>query len=159
LRGSSCGGSLDRVPGGGEGLMGDAKRRKAGGEVLHRKQLFDGKITAEELHRKIVYAGHNCGKCGSNKPVMRVMLLAPKAEVVGDASYAARLVKIAAANEGNVPVLKLKYGDFVRMATVYGCGNCKKEIEKWAAHTPSSWIVEFDRSGVDPDKIIVQVPH
>lgn len=137
--------------------MGEAKRRKAGGEVLHRKQLFGGKISAVDLHRKMVYAGHNCGKCGAAKPVMRVMLLAPKAEVVGDPAYFGRLQQIARANEGNIPIVKLVYGDFIRMATVYACGNCKKDVEKWAAHTPSSWIAEFD-FGPSKDKPIVQVP-
>jgi len=125
-------------------------------EVRHRRHLFGGQFSAEEVHSQgLVAAGATCDLCGS-PPVVTFRSQALLADLQ---SYSPQwTAAIAAANpEGSyVPAFASKYGPMVTISTAHCCRMCLPAASKIAAKHPS-WIhVEIDY-GPGPDRPVVGV--
>lgn len=124
-------------------------------EVLHRRQLFGGRMTAEEVHRKYAWGGRRC-LCGQ-PPVERIKVFMPKDELLQRAPNVAAAIMATNPDGPYIPVLDTKYGPMVLVSSVYPCRDCKVTAEKEAAKGPSWTLVEIDR-GPGPDGATSQVP-
>lgn len=126
-------------------------------EVIHRKQLFDGKQTAEEVHRSTVYAGKKC-PCGL-PPATRAISFATVKDLMEKDPL--RLHQIGLLNGGQVPMVEFNMNGtpekFVRIGEQFACDLCRSTMEKVAAKLPSWVFVQFDATP-GPEKPIVQVP-
>ena len=77
---------------------------------------------------------------------MQIRVFMPAVDFVRDMPQMA--MKIAAKNEGKIPVVLFKGPDggerkFVRALDAYACRGCRKELEHWAAQAPSYAVVEI----------------
>lgn len=125
--------------------------RKA--ETIHRKKLFDGKLTAEEVHRGHFPQDAYC-KCGSTKVAICVRTFWPVEDLIRNRPEAA--MALAAQHGGKLPCVDFTMGKHVRVGMAYACDSCKATLERKAASAPSWVVVEIDR-GPGPDKPVVQV--
>jgi len=133
----------------------EAKTRQARKQaVIHRRRLFDGKVTAEELHRALAFQGR-CGECGG-PPAIRARTFAPIEELHRRSPEF--LIQLALRNEGRVPVIEFTYGKFVCIGDAYACDLCRGALERELAKAPSWVLVELD-NGPGKDRPIVQVPE
>lgn len=143
------------------------KDAKVKAERIHRRQLFDGRYTAEQVHRASFPPDARC-KCGSPKVAIRARIFMPAETLVQSLPELA--MQVAARNEGNLPVVDFRGpGDrpvkFVRIGDAFACDICKSELEKTLAKGPqdptlkrfaSEIVVHIDR-GPGPENPIVQV--
>lgn len=129
-------------------------------EVIHRKTFEKASrgLSAQELHRKLVFAGKHCRGCGSRQVALRIKALAPAVELMKTEQGASFIMQLAMQNNGAVPVVDTVYGKFIRVSDVYACDRCAPRAEKVASKHPSSWIIEFDR-GPGKDRPRVSVPR
>jgi hypothetical protein len=142
--------------------MGHQSRARASrkAETIHRRKLFDGKTTADELHREHAFP-HDayCGSCGSRKIAVRARTFAPMDWVLANSPQWAMME--ASKHNGQLPVVPIKGAGgstlkYVRIGDAYACDLCKKQLEVEAAKGPSFVIVHFDH-GPGPEKTVVQV--
>lgn len=126
-------------------------------DVLHLQKFMNGRMTPQEVHRKLTYFGKTCTGCGSKKVALRIKAFAPIEWLERSSQGGAFLLMLAAQHGGRIPVAEFIYGPFVRISDVYACDNCKRHAEKAAAKHPSSWIIEFDR-GPSAEKKVIGVP-
>lgn len=124
--------------------------------TIHRKPLFGGKFTAEEVHSQgLADAGARCDLCGGPPlTTFRSQALLSDMQQYSPQWVAA----IATSNpEGAyVPTFESKYGSMVTIATAHACKVCTPAAAKTAAKHPS-WIhVEIDY-GPGPDGAVVGV--
>lgn len=126
-----------------------ARRR----DVLHRRQLFDGRATAEQVFRQ--HLRGRCSLCGG-PPAIRLRSIATVADLNAQAPQF--LAAIAASRPGQpIPTFPTKHGPAVVVGVAYACDRCRVGAERTAARGPS-WIhVEIDR-GPGADNPIVGVP-
>lgn len=126
-----------------------ARRR----EILHRRQLFGGTKTAEQVFRE--HLRGRCTICGG-PPAIRLRSIAAVADLRSQAPQ--YLAAIAASRPGQpIPTFETVHGPAVIIGVAYACGGCRVSAERAAAHGPS-WIhVEIDR-GPGPESPIVGVP-
>lgn len=122
-------------------------------EVIHRKKLFGGTMTAEEVHSKYAFPPNaQCTGCKTRSVITRIIVLmelqeARKRDPLMDSVMAVNPMLF---NQLLVPT---KYGVFLRVSTVYACKRCTPDAEKVAAKAPSWCIVDINR-GPTPDVII-----
>lgn len=137
-------------------------QRQPRARTIHRKKLFNGEGTAEEIHAKYGFPpGAKCMGCGKHPGVggitlrsfMSVKDLKEKdpdgfglvCEMYPD-KVAQMLVPMMGADGKPVP--------YVRISTVYACKSCAPAAEVGAArNAPSYAIVDVTR-GPKPDKFI-----
>lgn len=128
-------------------------------EPIHRKKLFGGRATAEEVHARYAFPiDARCGGCsaGHGSLQTRVIVLAPVAEMrkrdpIMDALADAqpeRFLKM---------VVQSKDGPLLRMSTAYACKSCSPALERAVAKGAPSWCVIDIHRGVGADKVQVQV--
>lgn len=116
--------------------------------IIHRRKLFGGKQTAEEVHTQAL--AKRCRACPA-PAVTTIKVFAPQVDLRVD-----QLAAISAAHDGQVPVMNTKEGRFVRVSMVHACRQCTPAAERAATRHPSSWFVEFDRGpGVDRPLVAV----
>lgn len=134
-------------------------RQQRRAEVIHRRKLFGGKMTAEEAHAKYAFPlNARCTGCGTRKGLQtRFITLAPLDEMRrrdpavellmqnDPAAFIKVLVPIKGASGQPEP--------YLRIATIYACGPCTPAAELAAAHGPSWAIVEINR-GPGKDKVV-----
>lgn len=137
--------------------MGHRSRIRSKPEIIHRKKLFDGRETAEEIHRRLAFGGP-CTNCGG-PPVVKIVVMAPLVDVMSKMPEYAQLR--AAVSGGHIHTVKSRYGELVRLTKIIACDGCKKAAIKAAARPPRGWrdclVVDID-TGPGADKTVVQVP-
>jgi hypothetical protein len=116
--------------------MTESTATKTPAPIVHRRKLFDGKTTAEEVYVKSL--GKSCLVCGA-PALVSIRMFAPMAEL-----DRIQLFKLSLAHEGQVPVVDTIYGKFVRVSQVHACKSCSPTAQREAAKHPSSWFVEID---------------
>lgn len=132
------------------------KERKRG-EVIHRRKLFGGVATAEEVH-----ARHGirqpCGAPGCrNLPSIQVRMFMLHDEFVARAPDLAAQIAATNPNGPYIPCVPMTFGPMVMYTKVAACRTHQKELELEAAKAPSWVLVEVDY-GPGADKPQVQVP-
>lgn len=138
----------------------DARRRKERhrAETRHRRRLFGGVRTADEVHRELGLRGR-CHVCGG-PPAIRIRVFAPLDELV---RRQPEFVAVVAANNpdapGVVPTVPMgrEGAPFVKLSDLCACDLCRADAERAAARGPSWCVVEIDR-GPGADRPLVQVP-
>lgn len=105
------------------------------------KKFMDGEYTPQEVHRALAWGGRKCDKCGQPAAV-RVRVFADAQEVMQRSPQF--IMKLAAENNGQVPVVDFKQGKFIRVSQAYGCSGCRADLEHEAAKAPSWCCVEID---------------
>ena len=128
-------------------------------ENIHRRQLFGGRTTAEEVHRSHFPPDARC-QCGSRKVAIRARTFMPLFDFLKD--YAQAAMALAAQHGGQLPCVDLRGPGnrpvkHVRLGEVYGCDGCKALLEKTLAKGPSYVVVDIQR-GPGPERSIIQVP-
>lgn len=129
-------------------------------DVVHRRKLFGGRMTAEEVHQKYAFPpGAKC-RCG-RRPLIRAISMAPLADA---RRHWPELDVLA--SESPVELFKrlveLKGSDgkpapFVRLGIAYACQDCRRDMERAMAKLPSWVLVEINR-GPGTDRPLVAVP-
>ena len=141
--------------------MSDSRQRKRV-RIRHRRKLFDGRYTAEEVHTSFAFPPHaQCQGC-ERPPTMRIIVMAPLDEMrkrnpefdtvmeLDPSFFMQQLVKI---RENPTDEVGKPY---VKVSVVYACKRCTPRAEKAAAKAPSWCIVEINK-GPGPDNPIVGV--
>jgi hypothetical protein len=123
-------------------------------KVIHRKKLFGGRKTAEQVHSENAFPKDAvCTGCRAKKGLMtRIISLAPLDEVRKRDPEFDLMCNLRPAMVMEI-MIATKHGPYVRMATAYACKKCTPAAEKAAAKGPSWMIIDIHR-GVGPDKII-----
>lgn len=143
-------------------IMPNRHERRAA-PVIHRKKLFGGRFTAEEIHAKHAFPpGAKCSGCGG-PPMIRAMVMAPLDEVKKRDPEFEVLEQLAtvspeAAQRWFKMLVQIKGSDgkpvpHIRLITAYACQSCGPTMEKTLAKGPSWCIVEINR-GPGRDRVI-----
>lgn len=127
-------------------------------ETIHRRQLFGGHATADEVWRKSLPPDAVC-KCGSRKVAIRARTFMPLFDLLKDHPVLA--MQIAGQNGGQVPCADMRGPGnrpvkHARLGQVFACDSCKTDLEKALAHGPSYIIVDIER-GPGAERPIIQV--
>lgn len=132
--------------------------KKVKPKIIHTKKLFDGKETAEEVHRELAWGKHaKCEICNDKLVTIRISCaMSPKDLVERTPLIAARIM--AASDNGQIPSFLSKYGPMTWFSEVFSCATHQAALERSAAHLPSHVLVEIDR-GPGKDKVVSQVPR
>lgn len=150
-------------------------------EVLHRRQLFGGHETAEDIFRKGL-APHRCGDC-QHGPLINVPQFNQRTSGCGGPAavhfrlfwpmnelmhrWPTFVAKIAATNPdnpGQFPTVRFKQSagdligqDFGLVTQYWACTQCQASIEKMIAKSSPSWVCVERDVGPGPDRGLVQV--
>lgn len=140
--------------------MGQQGNAKA--ERRHSRKLFDGRYTAEEVHRASFPPDARCGGCGSPKVAIRMRTFYPAKELVSNKPEVA--MQLAAQHNGQLPCTEFRGPGnrpipYVRIGSSYACDMCKAALARAAVdgERKDSNIVTHIDNGPGPDKTIVQV--
>lgn len=121
-------------------------------EILHRKKLFGGRETAQQIHAEMAWGGRKCDGCGQ-PPAIRIQVFVALADMEVHLREAVQL-EIA---RGKIHRVQMKQGPAVRVSCMHACRFCQVTAERVAARdAPSYAIVDIER-GPGPDKPIVGV--
>lgn len=139
---------------------------KPAAPIIHRKKLFGGRQTAQEVHAQHAFPPHaTCAGCHApyNKLQTRVIILMPLDEmrkrdrefdeIFNAAELAAKAGKPETLAKLHDRLVPTKHGPHVRISTTYGCEACTPELERAAAKAPSWCIVDINR-GPGKDKAV-----
>lgn len=126
------------------------------GKTIHRKKLFGGRMTAEEVHQKYAFPmGAKCAGCGA-LPLIRAIVMMEMKEAMKNPVVEQIAVLSPEALLQHTVQIKTSDGSqkpYFRCSIVYSCKRCQRQMEKQLAKTPSHCIVEINR-GPGTDKII-----
>jgi hypothetical protein len=128
-------------------------------ESIHRKKLFGGRATAEEVHALHAFPiDAKCGGCskGHGSLQTRVIVLAPVSEMRKRDPMMDMLAD-ARPQDFLKMVVQSKYGPLLRLNTAYACKACSPALEKAVAKGAPSWAVVDIHRGVGADRVQVQV--
>lgn len=139
-------------------LMGADSRTK--NERIHRRKLWDGKTTAEELYRTHAFPPDARCKCGSPKIAIRARSFMALKKLLAELPPLA--MQIASQHEGRIPIVEMRGPGnvpikYVRIGDAFACDLCKRDLEKACAKHPSDIIIHIDK-GPEPDRPVIQVP-
>lgn len=128
-----------------------AGRRNA---TIHRKHLFGGQFSAEEVHSQgLAAAGARCDLCGA-PPLTTFRSQALLVDLQAHSPQWVAAIATSNPNGSYVPTFESKYGPMVTISTAHACKGCTPAAAKMAAKHPS-WIhVEIDY-GPGPDGAVV----
>jgi hypothetical protein len=134
---------------------GNRAQRRA--EVIHRRKLFDGQMTAEEAHQQFALPpGAKCLGCNA-RPMTTFRTFIELSELRKQDELFVLMETLDRARLHSMTVFfKDSSGNpvpYVKMNTVYACKSCTPAAEKMAAKGPSWYVVEIDR-GPGADKIV-----
>ena len=136
--------------------MGHEAKVKA--DRIHRRKLFNGRTTAQELWRQTVIGERKCMHCQVMRAVGTINIFWPVADFEKDQPKVA--LKYATECGGRIPYVQFRVcgepQNFVAMPVLYFCGQCRPDMEKFAARKPSYVLAEI-RTGPDADKVMGQV--
>lgn len=124
-------------------------------EIIHRRKLFGGVKTAEEVHAEHGFR-QRCAKCGG-PPAIQVRMFMEHDEFVKRSPEMAAAIAMTNPDGPYIPCVPMTFGAMVKYATVTACKLHQKDLELTAAKAPSYILVEIDY-GPGADKPNVQVP-
>lgn len=114
-------------------------------EIVHRKKLFGGRETAQQVHAELAWYGKTCAAC-DGPPAIRIQVFV----LLSDLDPARRAAVLFEVGMGRQRILKLAGGDGVKASDIAACALHIKGAEHAAAGAPSWAIIEIDRGpGVD----------
>jgi len=124
--------------------------------TIHRRKLFNGQRTAEEIHQQYAFPINARCLCG-RRPLTRAIVMMELKEAMKNAA----LAQLASVSPGDMlkQCVQIKNTDgkgtspYFRCSVVYACKDCTPTMEKQLAKAPSHCIVEINR-GPGTDKII-----
>lgn len=124
-------------------------------QPIHRKKLFGGRETAQDVHRKHAWPNARCYMCGSGDVVIRLSYYQSPFDLIRhEPRIAAELME---GNDGQLPIWRSTQGPLVMFWVEYACRHDQQYVERQAAKLPDYIRVDIDR-GVGEDKAVVQVP-
>lgn len=121
------------------------------GETIHRKKLFGGRMTAQQIHAKYAWHGRKCDGCGA-PPAMRIQVFV----ALQDMEVKLREAMMVEIAMRRVVTKMTVLGTAVRTTFVHACERCGPAAQRAAARGPSYAMVDLD-VGPGPDKPIVGV--
>lgn len=124
-------------------------------ENIHRKKLFDGMVTADELYRAIAIR-QKCLRC-KGPAAIKIRVWVEVNDLEQKQPWVAAAIKNANPSGRYIPTTAMTYGQMVLVSEVAACDGCKAEAEKQAAKAPDWAFVEIDR-GPGKDNAVVSVP-
>lgn len=121
---------------------------------IHRKRLFDGRATAEDVHQKYAFPhSARCVGCGA-PPLTRAIVLMEVKEAIRRAP-ALEQVAMLSPSDFLTQTVMIRDGSgterpYYRCSVTYACKACTPMMERMLAKAPSHCIVEINRGpGVD----------
>lgn len=122
------------------------------GQIIHSEKLFQGRKTAEQIHRELAWGKNvKCEACGA-PPAARIQTFV----LLTDMSLHTQMAILFEVSQKRLHLVKFVAGQGVRTGVVHPCSSCLPSAERAAARGPSYAIVDIDR-GPGPDAPIVQV--
>ncbi len=123
--------------------------------VIHRKKLFGGRMTAEDVHQKYAFPPHAKCACGA-RPMTRAIVMIELEEAKkrmpqldGVMLFEPQLFLSQ--------IVQIKETDttrpYLRISIAYACKMHRRELERQLAKAPSHCIVEFNH-GPGTDKVV-----
>ena len=113
-------------------------------KVVHLKTFENTHgLTPQRMHQKYAWGDAKCPSCG-RVAVVRVISYVEFKELHRTSDGAMILMKLTKANDGRVPMVRFKWGEFVKLGEYYACSLCRKDMEKRLARSPSWVHHEFD---------------
>lgn len=125
-----------------------------------RRKLFDGKTTAEEVHRRAVFGDRKCSGCRVATPSTIIRVFFPLDELIKRDGAGVGRALMENPEHFKSCCLDFIGADgfsrepFVRVSTAYACPDCLPAAERAAAKLPSWAHVEINR-GPGADKVVV----
>ena len=127
--------------------------------VVHRRQLFGGRETAQEVHAKYAWRGR-CSRCGG-PPVVMIQTSMLLRDFVERCPLEAAAISSSNPNGRYIPTFPTVYGPMVRLGRALYCRLHQKDGEQDAARLDRALkadvLVEIDR-GPGADRVVVQRP-
>lgn len=121
--------------------------------VLHRKKLFDGRATAQEVHSKLAFPHDaKCTGCKTRAVITRILVLCPIDEMKKKDPLFDELMMVDPVKFNSI-LVQTKHGPHVKLSTVYACSRCTPAAERVAAKAPSWMIIDINR-GPTPDRAV-----
>lgn len=117
------------------------------GSVVHIKKFADGRMTPEEMHCQVVFAGEKCGGCGA-LPRIRVSIFMPQDEVLKRHPQIAALALHDPAKLRKMTV-RNAHGTYFKVSESFACKSCQPALERAAAKAPSYAMVDIFRPPPD----------
>jgi hypothetical protein len=129
-------------------------------KTIHRKKLFGGRYTAQEVHQQYAFPMNAKCPCGA-RPLIRAIVMAELSEMkkinpLFDEALNAVVQLSPEMVTNNLVQIKGSDGrptPYIRVGIAYSCARCRPTMEKALAKTPSHFIVEINR-GPTPDKTV-----
>ena len=118
------------------------------------KKFMYGVISPNELHRALAFGGARC-LCGQPAAISIKVFGEYKELLARSPEF---IMKLAADNDGNVPVVEFKTGKYIRVSHTFACAQCAATAEREAAKGPSWFCVEIDRGPEATNPVASQVP-
>lgn len=112
---------------------------------IHEKKNF-ARESVEDVSFRLMFRGHRCTGCGSDKPVLRIQTFVAIDDIV-NLSHRAAARLLATSGEWDTVMLRGSGGTprpGVRAAEVYACQGCSGEANRAAARGPSFAVHTFD---------------
>lgn len=122
-----------------------------GDDIIHRRKLFGGRITAHEIHAKYAWNNRRCDACGGPTAIRVQIFVALR-----DMSAAVREAVEVEIALGRIHAKSTINGPAVRTSFMHACSGCSMAAERAAARGPSFAMIDIDR-GPGVDKPVVGV--
>lgn len=113
------------------------------------QKFMDGKMTPEEVWRKLVLHRRVCAGCGSPKCAILIRVFMPLQEAMERNLALVTYMHRWAVMQGIDQIPTVDFGNppepFIRASETGWCDNCKSAAEKQAARGPSWCVVEIEK--------------
>lgn len=121
--------------------------------AVHKKKLFGGRATAEEVHSQHAFPHDaQCTGCKTRAVITRILVLCPLDELKKRDPLMGELMLVDPLKFQSL-LVQTKHGPHIKLSTVYACSRCTPAAEKVAAKAPSWMIIDINR-GPGADKAV-----
>lgn len=108
--------------------------------IIHRRKLFGGVETAQEVHARVAWGGAKCDGC-KGPPSIRIQIFV----ALNDMSLDTRVALEAEIAAGRIRTVPLTNGPGVCVSRAFACAICQPAAERAAARGPSYAVVDIER--------------